>query len=86
MWVIEKAKGQAYKAKWGKELKSTDRFDSYEFSCVIEGMGDGIALVENASGNAPISDRSGFFKALKELGFKKVRWIRIIEKDLQNIE
>lgn len=41
MWIIEKTKNQTWYAKWGKDLKSTERNDPYEFACVIEDAGDG---------------------------------------------
>jgi len=44
----------------------------YEFACVIQDVGDGVALICNASGEAPA--RKDLGEKLKALAFDRVRW------------
>ena len=84
-WIIEPINHKSYTAKYGECLKDTCRYDPYEMSCVIEDRGDGIAYIENASGKInKIPSMKDFRKKLKELGFKKARWIRIVDIDISD--
>ncbi|MDX9785436.1 MAG: hypothetical protein RBT11_01575 [Desulfobacterales bacterium] len=82
-WILEKLEHPAWAAKYGPELRDTTRYDPYELACVIEDRGDGIAYISNASGGqGRLPDRSDLRNMLINLGFIKVRWIRVIEEDL----
>ncbi len=80
--TLPEIEGPAYKAKCGSSLKSSGRYDPYEFSCVIEDAGDGIALITNASGAIPTAYRNDFWHKLKAMGFSMVRWVRVVERAL----
>jgi len=80
MWVLEPIEGRAFLAKHGKQLESTTNLDPYEFACVIQDVGDGVALICNASGEAPA--RKDLGEKLKRFGFNRVRWVRVVERKL----
>ena len=82
-WVIEKIENECFAGKYGPNLKNTKRFDEYEFSCVIEDAGNGVALIHNASGNGKIKDRADLEQKLIDMGFVEVRWIRVVRHKLQ---
>ena len=81
-WVIEKIEHNCYAAKHGTELESTNRYDPYDFACVIEDVGNGIALVGNAVGNFNKKDKEELRKKLIDLGFTEIRWIRVVTEKL----
>lgn len=81
MWIIEPIQNKAFALKWGPDLEDTNRYDPYEFSCIVEDVGDGIALIGNASG-FPVIDRQSLREKLIALGFKEVRWVRVVSKKL----
>lgn len=85
MWVLEKSEKPVFVLKYGDNLKSTDRFDEYDFSCVVEDCGDGIALIKDAVGSAQMLKKlhEGLEAELKKIGFTEVRWIRVIRKKIQ---
>ncbi|MDX9788880.1 MAG: hypothetical protein RBT11_19040 [Desulfobacterales bacterium] len=83
-WILEKLEHPAWAAKYGPELRDTTRYDPYALSCVIEDRGDGVALVSNAAGNSGrIPAREELRGMLIDLGFSRVRWIRLIDEELQ---
>jgi hypothetical protein len=83
MWIFEEIKRPAYFARWGPDLVDTDRYDPFTLSCLILDMGDGIAYAAGAVGNSRLPSRDDFMEKLRELGFRKVRWIRVAEFDLE---
>ena len=83
-WVIEKIEHNCYAAKFGERLESTERYDPYYFSCIIEDVGNGIALISNATGDFRVSGRNELENKLVELGFTQVRWVRVVTRTLKN--
>lgn len=82
-WILEKLECPAWTAKYGSALHDIGRHDPYEFTCVIEDRGDGIAYVSHASGaGGRIPERAGLRRLLIDLGFERVRWIRVVDEVL----
>lgn len=83
-WILEKIEYDAWTAKYGQDLYDTGRYDPYELACVIEDRGDGVALVSNASGNSGrIPSHNELRQMLIDLGFERVRWVRVVEEALK---
>jgi len=82
-WVIEKNLSVSYRCRYGPELKSTTRLDPFEFGCVVEDSGDGIAVVRMAVGPGKgIPGLKQFMQEFKNLGFTELRGERIIRVKL----
>ena len=81
-WVLEKIQHTAWTAKYGQQLHDTSRYDPYELSCIIEDRGDGVAYVSNATGKGRVPARNEFRQKLIDLGFERVRWVRVIDEQL----
>ena len=77
-WILEKIEHAAWAAKYGRDLHDTSRYDPYDLACIIEDRGDRIAYISNAVGNGRIPNRGELQKILIDLGFERIRWVRVI--------
>lgn len=81
-WHITEIKNRSFTAKYGAVLTDI-RHDPIDFCCVIEDAGSGVAYVQNAYGvGGRIPAKEDLRKKLIELGFTRVRWIRVVETEL----
>jgi len=84
-WIIEEVENKCYAAKFGVELNSTENYDPYTFSCIIEDVGNGVALITNAmSEKVKLVKPKELKEKLLSLGFKEVRWVRVVHYSLKD--
>lgn len=79
LWTIKPNRERSFKAYFGG---NTDDHDKYSFVCTIEDYGNGLAFISAATGDRTIPARKELNEKLKQLGFTRVRWIRVVEKEL----